>query len=208
MSNKEDNAPTEKFIVSLSNVLSHLLNENHRSNSQGIDIRDFQEKGRFKIPNVMSSLYSILPKKFSFNNTSYSPQLDKLAIIIISSRESDRRWGTTEKISNLMGEIIGLRREDNRVRVQLLTTFSDNYSDQQLFTNPSVIVDNVTKLYKEMGFCHFLYIAKAPYTSTLHMTQTEDDDGLFFMSRDVIRALKAEHEDIKIYPVYFDKSML
>lgn len=50
-----------------------------------------------------------------------------------------------------------------------------------------------------------MYIAKAPYSSTLHMTQWEDDDGLFFMSRDVISALKAEHDDIKIYPMFFDK---
>ncbi len=36
------------------------------------------------------------------------------------------------------------------------------------------------------------------------MTQTEDD-GLFFMSRDVIRGLKSEYRDIKIYPMFFDK---
>ena len=202
--NKEDSAPTEKFLVSLSNVLSHLLNETHRSNSQGVDIRDLQSKGQYKIPNVMSSLYSVLPKKFTFTNTNYTPQLDKLAIIVVSSRESDRKWGAKDKISNLMGEIIGLRLVNNSVRVQLLTTFSDNYDNQQLFTHPAVIVENVAKLY-ELGFRHFAYIAKAPYTSTLHMTQTEEDDGLFFMSRDVIKALKAEHKDIKIYPMFFDK---
>ncbi|BAZ15332.1 hypothetical protein NIES4071_72040 [Calothrix sp. NIES-4071] len=202
--NKQDEAPTEKFLVSLSNVLSHLLNETHRSNSQGVDIRDLQGKGQYKIPNVMSSLYSILPKKFTFTNTNYTPQLDKLAIIVVSSRESDRKWGAKDKISNLMGEIIGLRLMNNSVRVQLLTTFSDNYDNQQLFTHPAVIVENVAKLYK-MGYRHFAYIAKAPYTSTLHMTQTEEDDGLFFMSKDVVRALKAEHDDIKIYPMFFDK---
>ncbi len=202
--NKQDSAPTEKFLVSLSNVLSHLFNETHRSNSQGVDIRDLQSKAQYKIPNVMSSLYSILPKKFTFTNTNYTPQLDKLAIIVVSSRESDRKWGAKDKISNLMGEIIGLRLMNNSVRVQLLTTFSDNYDNQQLFTHPAVIVENVAKLYK-MGFRHFAYIAKAPYTSTLHMTQTEEDDGLFFMSKDVVRALKAEHDDIKIYPMFFDK---
>jgi hypothetical protein len=203
--NKQDSeAPTEKFLVSLSNTLSHLLNETHRSNSQGVDIRDLASKAQYKIPNVMSSLYSILPKKFAFTDTDYTPQLDKLAIIVVSSRESDRKWGAKDKISNLIGEIIGLRLVNNLVRVQLLTTFSDNYDDQQLFTHPAVIVENVAKLY-EKGFRHFAYIAKAPYTSTLHMTQTEEDDGLFFMSKDVIRALKAEHEDIKIYPMFFDK---
>ncbi|MBW4568674.1 MAG: hypothetical protein KME31_11795 [Tolypothrix carrinoi HA7290-LM1] len=204
LNNKQDDAPIEKFIVSLSCVLSHLLNEKHRSNAQGIDIRDLQKLGKFKVPNVLSSLYSVLPKKFTFVNASDSPQLDKLAIVIVSSRESDRKWVSSQKISNLMGEIMGVRRQDNAVRVQLLKTFSDNYDNQQMFTYPSVVIEEVAKLYK-MGFKHFLYIAKAPYSSTLHMTQTEDDDGLFFMSRDVIKALKAEHKDIKIYPMFFDK---
>ena len=204
LNNNQDDAPIEKFIVSLSGVLSHLLNEKHRSNAQGIDIRDLLSKGRFKVPNVLSSLYSVLPKKFTFTNASDSPQLDKLAIVIVSSRESDRRWNSSQKISNLMGEIMGVRRQDNAVRVQLLKTFSDNYDNQDMFTYPSVVIEEVAKLYR-MGFKHFLYIAKAPYSSTLHMTQTEDNDGLFFMSKDVIKALKAEHKDIKIYPMFFDK---
>ena len=203
LNNKQDDAPIEKFIVSLSGVLSHLFNEEHRSNAQGIDIRDLQGKGKFKIPNVMSSLYSVLPKKFIVPNASQSGQIDKLAIVIISSRESDSRWGSSQKISNLMGEIVGVRYLDNTVRVQLLKTFSDNYNHQQMFTEPTVVIEEVAKLYK-MGYKHFLYIAKAPYSSTLHMTQTEDDEGLFFMSRDIIKALKA-HNDIKIYPMFFDK---
>lgn len=203
LNNKQDDAPIEKFIVSLSGVLSHLLNEEHRSNAQGIDIRDLQGKGKFKIPNVMSSLYSILPKKFIVKNASQSREIDKLAIVIISSRESDSRWNSSQKISNLMGEIVGVTHQDNTVRVQLLKTFSDNYNHQQIFTEPTVVIEEVAKLYKK-GYKHFLYIAKAPYSSTLHMTQTEDDEGLYFMSRDVIRALKA-HYDIKIYPMFFDK---
>jgi len=139
---KEDNAPIEKFIVSLANVLSHLLNEEHRSNTQGVDIRDLHSKGKFKIPNIMSSLYSVLPKRFTFASASDSPTLvDKLAIIIVSSRESDRRWGSTQKLSNLMGEILGLRCQEGAVRVQLLKTFSDNYEHQQMFRYPTVIID-------------------------------------------------------------------
>ena len=199
LNTKDDDAPIEKFIVSLTAVLSHLFNETHRANEQGIDIRDLGHK----IPNTMSSLYSVLPKKFTFNSSSKSPQLDKLAIIIVSSRESDRGWSGSAKISNLMGEIIGVTLKDNAVKFQLPTTFSENYNDQQMFREPSVIVDKVTELYK-LGFKHIVYIAKAPYTSTLHLTQTEDD-GLFFMSRDVIRGLKAEYHDIKIYPMFFDK---
>ncbi|ALB40058.1 hypothetical protein AA650_05915 [Anabaena sp. WA102] len=197
---KDDDAPIEKFIVSLSAVLSHLFNETHRANEQGIDIRDLG----YKIPNTMSSLYSVLPKKFTFNSSSKSPKLDKLAIIIVSSRESDRGWNGSAKISNLMGEIICVNMKNGKIKFQLPTTFSDNCNNQEMFTNPSVIIDKVTELY-QLGYKHIVYIAKAPYTSTLHLTQTEDDDGLFFMSRDVIRGLKSEYHDIKIYPMFFDK---
>lgn len=197
---KDDDAPIEKFIVSLSGVLSHLFNETHRANKKGFDIRELG----FKIPNTMSSLYSVLPKKFTFHSSSKSPKLDKLAIIIVSSRESDRGWNGSAKIYNLMGEIIGVNTKNGVVKFQLPTNFSDNYNQQEMYTNPSVIIDKVTELY-QMGYKHIVYIAKAPFTSTLHLTQTEDDDGLFFMSRDVIRGLKSEYHDIKIYPMFFDK---
>ncbi|AOY82263.1 hypothetical protein BJP36_22505 [Moorena producens JHB] len=207
LSNKEDEAPIEKFLLSLCMVLSHLLNQKHRSNTQGIDIRDLSS---YKIPNVMTSLYSVLPKRFRFNQPLHYPQgyqpLEKLAIIVVSSRESDSKWGSRHKRSNLMGEVVGvIRRNDGAVRLQLLTTFSGNYDHQRLFQEPTVVIDQVTKLYDKNGYKHFIYVAKAPYTSTLHMTQSQDDDGLFFMSKDVIRALKGEHKDIKIYPIFFDK---
>jgi hypothetical protein len=104
-----------------------------------------------------------------------------------------------------MGEVVGVRRlEDGTVRLQLLKSFSENYYHQDMFREPTVVIDEVGNLYRR-GYRHFVYIAKAPYSSTLHMTQSEDDDGLFFMSKEVISALKAEHDDIKIYPMFFDK---
>ena len=72
-----------------------------------------------------------------------------------------------------------------------------------MFEYPSVVVENVNKLYQK-GYRHFIYIAKVPYSSTLHITQTEDD-GLFFMSKNVITALRTQRDDIKIYPMFFDK---
>ncbi|MBE9212472.1 hypothetical protein IQ247_07055 [Plectonema cf. radiosum LEGE 06105] len=199
--NKEDNTTIEKFIVSLSKVLSHLLNEEHRSNSQGIDIRNL----KYKLPNVFSSLYSVLPKKFTFNHGLESPQeVNNLVIIIVSSRESDRSWKGSQKISNVMGEILGFTCQNGVIKIKLIKTFSDNYQQQQLFTHPTVVIDEVAKLYQQ-GYKRFIYIAKAPYTSSLYMTQKDEDDGLFFMSREVIRAFKAKHDNIKIYPMFFDK---
>ncbi|MFM6002588.1 MAG: hypothetical protein ACKPB7_04785, partial [Sphaerospermopsis kisseleviana] len=55
------------------------------------------------------------------------------------------------------------------------------------------------------GYRHFIYIAKVPYSSTLHITQAEKDEELFFMSQNVIQSLKKERHDIKIYPMFFEK---
>ena len=201
--NKDEDAPIEKSIVSLSKSLSHLLNEEHRSNAQGVDIRNL---ATYKLQNVFSSLYSILPKKFTFSNSSeFSKEVNRLAIIVISSRESDRSWGSSQKKSNVMGEILGFTCQNGVVKVKLINTFSDNYTQQEIFSHPTVIIDEVAKLYNEKKYRRFIYIAKAPYTSSLYMTQKEEDDGLFFMSKEVIRALKAKHDNIKIYPMFFDK---
>lgn len=206
---KTDDAPIEKFIVALTGILSHLFNEKYRSNSQGIDISDFARKGKFKVTNTLSSLYSVLPKKFTLHPAEKFQfcELDKLALIVVSSRVSDRRWGIETQKSNLMGEIIDFQIQQDTpqtVTLRLLKTFSENYDDHEnMFEYPTVIVENVDKLYKK-GYRHFIYIAKVPYSSTLHITQTENDE-LFFMSKNVIAALKREREDIKIYPMFFDK---
>ncbi|MBD2147003.1 hypothetical protein [Sphaerospermopsis sp. FACHB-1194] len=202
----DETAIIEKFIVDLTKVLSHLLNERYRCNEQGIVVTN-PKTISFKIPNVLSSLYSVVPKKFTFLPTDNFrfQELNKLAIIVVSSRESDRRFGVDEKKSNLIGEIITIQTEDNKVRFQLFKTFSENYDDhQKMFEYPTVVVDNVDKLYKR-GYRHFIYIAKVPYSSTLHITQAEKDEELFFMSQNVIQSLKKERHDIKIYPMFFEK---
>ena len=203
----DETAIIEKFIVSLTAVLSHLLNDGYRSNEQGIVITNFASKAKHKIPNVLSSLYSVVPKKFTLHNPDKFKfqELDKLAIIVVSSRESDSRKGVTTKKSNLMGEIITLQLETQSARFQLFKTFSENFDDhQKMYEYPTVVVDNVEKLYQK-GYRHFIYIAKVPYSSTLHITQTTKDEELFFMSKNVISALKKERDDIKIYPMFFEK---
>ncbi len=197
----------EKFIVSLTKVLSHLFNDGYRSNEQGIVITDTAKQIGYKISNVLTSLYSVVPKKFHLLPTdkfSFT-ELDKLAIIIVSSRESDSKWGVKEKKSNLMGEILTLQMEAKSVRFQLFKTFSENFDDhEKMFEYPTVVVDNVNKLY-ERGYRHFIYIAKVPYSSTLHITQTVKDEELFFMSKNVITAFIKNKPDIKIYPMFFEK---
>lgn len=202
LSDKQNPAVEEEFFRSLFSVISHLLNEEHRSNTQGFCIKNIKP---YKILNGLSSLYSILPKKFNINSASQDAKIDKLAIIVVSSRECDRARSGNYKMSNLMGEVTGIQRdEDNRIRLYFGGTFADNYRSQTIHSHPDIIIDEVDKFYRK-GFRHFLYIAKSPYSNTLNMTRAEDDDELFFMSKSVISALKGEKEDIKIYPIFYDK---
>ncbi len=202
LTDKQDSSPEEEFMISLFAALSHLLNDEHRSNSQGFCIKNIN---KFKIRNGLSSLYSVLPKKFKFNDNFSSPQLEKLAIIVVSSRESDRAKGDDYKISNLLGEVFGVdRQSDGTIRLYKFKTFSDNYSSQNMYTEPLVLIDEVDNLYQK-GYRHFLYIAKSPYSNTLNMTRSDDDEKLFFMSKPLISSLKGNRDDIKIYPIFFDQ---
>ncbi|MFB2919602.1 hypothetical protein [Aerosakkonema funiforme] len=198
-------APSEKFMAHLSKVLSHLLNEQHRCNSQGFRVRNADTH---RVRNGLNSLYSVLPKKFRFTDNSHTPTLDKLAIIVVSSLESDARTGNRNRenrISNLVGEAIGVtRQKDGAIRLYIIKTFSENYKNKSLYRNPAIIRDTVKNLY-DLEYRHFLYVAQAPFTSNLNITQSENDDRLYFMSPALIEDLKGNRDDIKIYPVFFDK---
>ncbi len=200
LGDKQNPAFEEKFIRSTVYVIAHLLNDFHRCNSQGFCIKDINQ---YKITNGLNSLYSILPKKFRFNN--YTSNLDKLAIIVVSSRESDRAWNTDYKIANIYGEIIAIYKDkDNSIRLYNKSTFSDNYDSNNLHTHPSVLIDEVNKLYQEK-FKHILYIAKSPYSTNLNMTTKNEDEELYFMSSSIIKAFTENKPDLNIYPIFFDK---
>ena len=199
-------SPSEKFMANVSKTLSHLFSEKYRSTSQGFRVK--QKPNGYSIRNGLSSLYSILPKKFKFRNVPLSPELDNLAIIVVSSCESDARKGNSDRFQRkncLLGEVAGIKRlSEDTIQVGMLKTLSENYSVQHLYSQPSILEDTVSQLYK-YGYRNFLYIAQAPYTSTLHITQTDEDEQLFFMSKKLIQTLKGARQDIKIYPVFFDK---
>jgi hypothetical protein len=206
---KDDKADQDDFIRSLSKVLAHLLSTECISNAQGFNMPEqlSGDKNRiWKLKNGLSSLYSVLPKRFKFTGSSPVSQLDKLALVIVSRRESDSKWWTppSDKLSCLMGEVVSVERVDERtIQSRLLHTFTDNYHVSKMDTHPTALIDEVGRLYQD-GYRHFIYIAKSPYTSTLHLTEQPDEDNLFFMSRKVIQALKENRPDLKLYPVFFD----
>jgi hypothetical protein len=199
-------SPSEKFMANLSKTLSHILSEKQRSTSQGFRIK--QQPNAYKIKNGLSSLYSILPKKFRFDNVQLAPELDKLAIIVVSSRDSDAKRGNQNRFqrkASLIGEVVGINRlDDTTIQVEMLKTFSENYSVSRLYTEPLILEDAMSQLYQQ-GYRNFAYISEAPYMSTLHITQTDEDEELSFMSKKLLRTLKGERRDIKIYPIFFDK---
>jgi len=204
---KKHRSPSEEFMANVSKTLSHILSEKHRSTSQGFRIRE-KKVDTFRVRNGLSSMYSILPKKFRFDNVQLSPELDKLAIIVVSSRDSDAKKGNQNRFqrqASLIGEVIGINRlGDTTIQVEMLKTFSENYSVSRLYTEPVILEDVMSQLYQQ-GYRNFAYISQAPYMSTLHITKTEEDEELSFMSKKLLRTLKGERRDIKIYPMFFDK---
>ncbi|MGK7930179.1 MAG: hypothetical protein AB4041_01935 [Microcystaceae cyanobacterium] len=199
---KSKDATEEKSFRSILYVITHLLNEENRSSCQGFNILGLNP---FKIKNGLASLYGNVPKIFRFKNDSFIPKLEKLAIIVVSSRECDRTYRSDDKIANIFGEVVGIyRQDDHSIRLYTKGTFSGNYQGEDIYTYPTVLIDEVNDLYSK-GYRHFLYIAKSPYTSTLNLTQTDEDKELYFMSSSIIRTLKANRADLKIYPIFFDK---
>ncbi|MEG3858870.1 hypothetical protein [Microcoleus sp. herbarium12] len=200
-------SPSEKFMANLSKTLSHVLSEKQRSTSQGFRIK--KTPNGYTIRNGLSSLYSILPKKFRFDdNVQLAPELDKLAIIVVSSRDSDAKRSNQNRFqrqASLIGEVVGINRlDDSTIQVEMLKTLSENYSVSRLYSEPLILEDVMSQLYQQ-GYRNFAYISQAPYMSTLHITQTEEDEELSFMSKKLLRTLKGERRDIKIYPIFFDK---
>ncbi len=209
----------EAFMHSLSKLLSHMLAEDYASSSQGFYL-DTVKDDRFKLGNALYSLYSALPHTFrSKENTSGASNgqgpatttgipphaLDKLAIIVVSSRKSDENRKSPDYYeATILGKVIGIERlVDGTIRLKTLSTFSANQTNKVLFSRPDVLIEQIKKCYKQ-SYKHFLYVAKAPYTSTLHISDT-GNENLFFMNKDVIQAMREVDNSIKIYPAFCDK---
>ncbi|MBK4730221.1 hypothetical protein JJD41_10160 [Oxynema sp. CENA135] len=208
--NEKNPVVAEKFMANLSKTLAHLFSKNMRSNSQGFRIHTLKQ---YAATNGLSSLYSVLPKMFSKTSSTReqvaeADRLKKLAIVVVSSRESDamfRHETRQNRIANLIGEAIGVERSpDGRIRVERLQTFVGKETVRQLYVTPKVLMDTIAHLYAD-GYQHIVYIAQTPYSSTLHITRTNTDDELYFMSGQLIQYLKQNLDNLTIYPVFFDK---
>jgi hypothetical protein len=204
----QESTEDEIFLKSLSKSLAHILRRDCLADAQGLNIKNIRDSSfKFRVQQALSSLYSLVPKTFEFQG-GYQPQLDKLAIIVVSSWLSDAVWDEkdkTDRISNIYGEIVVINKvSGNVIKVEPIKTFADNQSHSKIYQEPEIIKDEISKLYQQ-GYRHFLYIAKAPYSRSLGITKLESDpDSLFFMSQDVISYLKQGKTDIKLYPIFMD----
>ena len=201
---KETPFPAEKFLANLSKVLCHLFSQSNRCSSQGFRV----PPNKYTIGNGLTSLYSMLPKQFNLLGSS-PLTLEKLAIIVVSSEESDGRFSNQNKggkISSLIGEIFSVEKlNDSGVKIELLETFSANYKLRDIFYEPTVLTEETMNYLRKKEYQHILYVARAPHTSTLHITQTDEDEKLYFMSPSIMAAMKKNREELKIYPIFFDK---
>ncbi|MGB8347312.1 MAG: hypothetical protein WCD86_20670, partial [Ktedonobacteraceae bacterium] len=164
-----------------------------------------------KLQNALYSLYSALPRQFRLTShamvsTPAQPQLEKLAIIVVSSRRCDVNKKAPEYYqATVFGEIVGIERlPTGYARVGTLSTFSANQPSDQLYKRPEAILEQIKACYAK-GYRRFLYVARAPYSSTLHISDSGSDEELFFMNRDIIQAMREVSSEIKVYPVFCDK---
>jgi hypothetical protein len=198
--------PTEGSVIrGLAKTLAHLYSgeTGTLSNTQGFTRRALTNDP-YMLGNGLSSLYNILPRIIERPATAPNA-LDKLAIIIISSRRSDLHTGSAFQRICVYGEVLFCTRQpDGKLKVEQFKTFAVNETSDDLYTTPRTLNDQIRRCVKA-GYHHIFYIAKAPYTSHVHFTGKEESEELFFMSPDIIGGVLETFPDVKLYPMFCDQ---
>jgi len=142
----------------------------------------------------------MLPRLFSPSALrSRNLPLDKLAIITVSSRKADFNQSSPDAYSSTVySDVVGMEiQPDRSVRASILTTFSAISEAEPLYEKPDIIVEQVRTCFQQ-GYRHFLYVAQAPYTSTLHLPSADAHTKLYFMNESVIQAMHQVDEGISL----------
>jgi hypothetical protein len=205
----DENDPIEEYLKSVCAAVTFLLNEKYTAGMQGIQLlnlnRSQQGSIQYKITNARSSLYAFLPK--TFIATGFAPAFEKLAIIVVTQRLASKHQHDNHGIVNLFGRVIMIKRVDEK-QIHLarhFRTFADNLDKNDLNSHPKILMDTVRHLYDDYGVRDILYIAKAPFTSNLNLTQKNSQQDLFFMSETVLQEMRQGRDDLNIYPTFCDK---
>ncbi|EDN69565.1 conserved hypothetical protein [Beggiatoa sp. PS] len=207
----DDNDPIEEYLKSVCAAVTFLLNEKYTAGMQGIQLINFkgtQSDLSYKITNARSSLYAFLPKTFTVP-IDFARAYDKFAIVIVTQRIANKRkqQDDNDNIVNLFGRVVMLERI-NEQTIQLsrnFLTFADNLYKRDIHTRPKELINTVHRLHDELEIRNILYIAKAPFTSNLNLTQKEPQKELFFMSETVLQDMMQDRPDLNIYPAFCGK---
>lgn len=193
----------EAFLRVLTKVIAHTLNQGEAlASAQGFDISDVigtkEPYAAYKLKNALSSLYSVLPKRFKLPRAVH---MNQLAIVVISTRECDRLRSGSQGQVLLTGEIIGIKCNGTTAQIRQLATLSEPCDRNELYTTPVYLRDILMKLYGS-GYHDILYVAKPPYTQKLNITGASDD--LYFMRPTLLNYLTASCPGLRLYPIFFD----
>ncbi len=187
-----------EFVRDVGKTLEHLLSVEYCSNSQGFEF-DKDGNPKYVYNNAVTSLYSRLPRRF-YPNCPYN--LNKVAVLIVTSRKADAAWQVDDERSLILGEVVLFTAmQDDSVKCESYKTFSDYYSKDKIYSNPEILNDIIQDIYNK-GYHKIIYIAKAPYTSKLNITS--DMKAMYFMSEDVIETMRQNKPELIIYPLYFE----
>ncbi|RAQ98418.1 hypothetical protein A4R35_22950 [Thermogemmatispora tikiterensis] len=130
-------------------------------------------------------------------------RLDKVAILVVSSRKCDYTTQARDHyLAVIYGEVLGLERQGNELLLRRLRTFADNHPSESMHTRPDIIIEQA-RYCAQQGYRHLLYVAHAPYSRTLGLTKGGARE-LFFMSQDVIQAMREVASDFRVYPIFCD----
>ncbi len=205
------NDSIEEYLNSVSAAVIFLLNEQYYAGMQGIQLINLnsneQRQVKYKITNARNSLYGFLPKRFTAPG--FAPAFKKFAIVIATSRVASKHRTEDDDYSlvNLFGRVVLFERIDAET-IELnrnFLTFAENLYKREIKIRPQKLIDLVHKLYDEHEIRDLLYIAKAPFTSNLNLTQKDSQKELFFMSETILAEMRQNRADLNIYPAFCEK---
>ncbi|WP_052889604.1 hypothetical protein [Thermogemmatispora carboxidivorans] len=204
----------ESILHSITKVLEHLLGADYLTSSQGMHKQTLKAEGNdlHRLKSALCSLYSSLPHRFKPTRapaTATSPdqaqqgRLDKVAILVVSSRKCDySTQARDDYLATIYGEVLGLERKGSDLVLRRLRTFADNHPSESMHTRPDIIIEQAHYC-AQQGYRHLLYVAHAPYSRTLGLTKGGAHE-LFFMSQEIIQAMREAASDLRVYPIFCD----
>jgi len=140
------------------------------------------------------------------------PSLEKIALMIVTSRACDKTRQSTTGVRKVMyGEIHRFEYETNEnpqrgvahfYRHQPVQAFCDDMDTADSFKKPAVLFNTIRQLHQE-GFDDVIIVTKVPFTRRIRMTIEEESS---YTKPEILHALNQEMPKVRIYPLFTQKS--